>query len=196
MPVERELKIIGADFDELRRALQQEGAKFQARFFERNAVLDDEGGSLRNRGMLLRLRQGQDGSLTLKLPVRKEKNSVFKEMEERETSVGDFDATLLILDGLGLRPAFWYEKIRERWRLGRVEIDLDVLPFGRFVEIEGPAEAIGETVARLGLASLETSSASYHELHREYRLRQGSPAKDGFAFVPGEAQRILSDEGI
>jgi adenylate cyclase class 2 len=77
-----------------------------------------------------------------------------------------------------------------------VEIDLDVLPFGRFVEIEGPAEDIGVTAARLGLASLETSSDSYHELHRAHRLRQGLSAKDGFTFEPGEAQRILRDEGI
>jgi adenylate cyclase class 2 len=196
MPLERELKFLGADFDVLREDLQQAGANFQARYFERNAVLDDGQGSFKARGMLLRLRQGASCTLTLKLPAQAESVGDFKELEERETTVGDFDAMLSILDGLGLRPAFWYEKVRETWRLGQVEIDLDELPFGRFVEIEGPAEAIEKAAQSLGISNLATSTASYHALNSEHRRQLGLPLKDGFSFKPGEAQRILLEGRI
>lgn len=196
MPLERELKYLGADFDVLREHLQQAGANFQARYFERNAVLDDARGSLKARGMLLRLRQGNSCTLTLKLPLQPGRSSEFKELEERETVVGHFEAMLSILEGLGLKPAFWYEKVREKWSLSRVEVDLDVLPFGRFVELEGPAEAIEDAAIRLGLSEFEVSTASYHALNFEHRRRQGLPQRDGFAFKPGEAQRILREVSI
>lgn len=194
MPLEQEIKIIGTDFDVLRKALQDAGADFQARYFERNAVLDDAQRSLKERGMLLRLRQAKECVLTLKIPLAG--SNEIKEMDERETRVEDFDVTLSIFQGLGLRPAFWYEKIREKWRMDTVVIDLDELPFGRYVEIEGPVEGIRDTVRRLGLEGLETTSDNYHQLNLRHRREHGLPEKEDFVFEPGEAGRILEKRSI
>lgn len=190
MPLEREIKFIGADFNALRGALKAAGADFQGRYLERNAVFDYPERSLKARGALLRLRLGQTCLLTFKQPGEAG-DPDFKVMDEREILVGDFEAALAILEGIGLRPAFWYEKIRERWRFGRVEVDMDQLPFGRFVELEGPADDIGEAARRLGLSELTSTTASYHGLNREYRRENDLPDEDGFAFEPGEAERIL-----
>lgn len=195
MPLETEIKFLGVDFDALRNALREAGADYQGRYFERNAVLDYLDRSLKARGALLRLRDGASCVLTLKLPGDGNRQGL-KELDERQTIVKDFDDTLSIFEGLGLRPAFWYEKIREKWRLGRVEVDLDVLPFGRFAEIEGPADDLEEAVRRLGLSGLESTAASYHDLNLEHRRGQGLPLEDGFAFKPGEAERILKDSLI
>lgn len=191
MPVEREIKIIGADFGALRKALQEAGADFQGRYFERNAVLDDESRSLKQKGILLRLRQADKCTLTLKVPAEETDAVGFKEMQEHETQLEDFDATLSIFNGLGLRPAFWYEKIREKWLMGGLSVDLDELPFGRFVELEGPAEEIREVVSGLGLSGLDATSENYHGLNEKFRKEQSLPQREGFTFKQGEAERIL-----
>jgi adenylate cyclase class 2 len=193
MPLEREIKIIGADFGALRKALQQAGADFQGRYFERNAVLDDESRSLKRKGILLRLRQADECALTLKIPAEEKDAGGFKDMREHETRIEDFDAALSIFNGLGLRPAFWYEKIREKWRMGGLSVDLDELPFGRFVELEGPAGEIREAVSGLGLSDLDATSENYHGLNEKYRKEQGLPQREGFTFRQGEAERILKN---
>jgi adenylate cyclase class 2 len=193
MPLEREMKIIGADFGALRKALQQAGADFQGRYFERNAVLDDASRSLKEKGVLLRLRQADRSVLTLKIPSGEKDEGGFKDMKEHETLIEDFDAALSIFSGLGLRPAFWYEKIREKWRMGGLTVDLDELPFGRFVELEGPAGEIREAVSVLGLAGLDATSENYHGLNEKYRKEQGLPQREGFTFKQGEAERVLKN---
>jgi adenylate cyclase class 2 len=192
MPLEQEIKFIEVDFHALRAALQEAGFDFQSRYFERNAVLDDAEGSLRAGGNLLRLRSADTCTLTVKLAVGSGESENLKQMDERETEVGNFEAMLSILEGLGFQPSFWYEKIRESWRLGRVEVDLDVLPFGEFVEIEGPQEEIEVAVGRLGLKGHASTVENYHELNLAYRKEHGLPLESGFVFEPGEVERILA----
>jgi adenylate cyclase class 2 len=116
-------------------------------------------------------------------------------MEEQETEVADPDACLAILAGLGFGVAFRYEKLREVWTLGGCHICLDTLPFGDFVEIEGPSEAIAAAAGLLGLARCPTSAASYHELRRECLAAQGLPAEDGLLFPKAVKARLMRGLG-
>lgn len=195
MALETELKFCKPDFGRVRENLSRLGAVFQFRTLERNLVLDDAGSSLRRKGMLLRLRQaGQRFVLTFKRPPERRcaEARVAKVLEEIETRVTDFQAMQSILEALGYRPVFAYEKVREKWLLGHAAICLDRLPFGRFVEIEAEEPEILRLAADLGLDAGCATAENYHELNRLHRLAAGLPPEDSFVFSSEERERMAT----
>lgn len=194
MALETELKLIGVDFARVREALRKAGARFLTRAFEQNLVFDDAGRSLRSRSTLLRLRSVAGGSrLTLKRPVAQTATSALKVFDEIETGVADFEAMRAVLEGLGFSAAFAYEKVRETWRSGDVFICLDHLPFGDFVELEGPEPDILACLDRLGLAGFARSKETYHALNLAQRRAQGLAPDESFVFAASERARLLQE---
>ncbi|HEV1997059.1 MAG TPA: class IV adenylate cyclase [Candidatus Dormibacteraeota bacterium] len=172
--VEVELKFIGADHEDVRRRLASAGARLEGpRSLETNATFDDVDESLRKSGKLLRLRDGRE--LTVKIPVEDEK---FKSRREITAHVADGEIEEL-LDALGYRPTWRYEKYREGWDLDGMWVTLDEVPFvGPVVEIEGDRDRIDATAERLGLSALPTSTGNYRSLHDEYRAQHALPPGD------------------
>lgn len=137
------------------------GARLKTpRHFEDNLLFDDSAGSLRAAGTVLRLRRaGGAGVLTYKGPRRLEEG--LRSREERETRVDDADALQAILEGIGLRPVFRYQKYREAYEWRGQEIVVDEMPIGTFLEIEGDAQGIHAAVAALGRGPADYVSDSY-----------------------------------
>ncbi|EMG38950.1 adenylate cyclase, class 2 (thermophilic) [Desulfocurvibacter africanus PCS] len=206
MALETELKFCKPDFGRVHENLSRLGADFQFRALERNLVLDDVDSSLRHRGMLLRLRQVDHRFvLTFKRPPTGQagkssdascRATIAKVLEEIETSVTDFQAMQCILEALGYRPAFTYEKVREKWLLDNAVICLDRLPFGRFVEIEAEESEIFRLAADLGLDASCATSENYHELNRCHRQAAGLPPEDSFVFSSEERARMAASPEI
>jgi adenylate cyclase class 2 len=90
-----------------------------------------------------------------------------KSREERETAVDDPDEVLAILRRLGYRPLFRYQKYRETWTHRGQEIEVDELPIGSFVEIEGDAEGIHAVARELGFSPSDYVNESYVGLYFE-----------------------------
>ncbi len=101
-----------------------------------------------------------------------------KELEEIEVQVSDFHRMQAILERLGFEPIFLYEKYRETFRLDEVEIMLDELPYGCFVEIEGEISAIDRAAAQLGLAAARRVPGTYLSLFEALRQRRNLPFRD------------------
>ena len=160
-PVETEIKLRMANPEAARAAVARLGARVKTpRHFEDNVLIDDAGGSLRAAGMVLRLRRLPEGGvLTCKGPSRLEDG--LRSREERETWVADPEAVLAILEKLGLRPAFRYQKYREAYDWRGQEIVVDETPIGTFLEIEGDAEGIHAAAAALGCGPADYVSDSY-----------------------------------
>jgi len=192
MALETELKFLGVDFKVLRQKLKDLGADSRGRFLERNAVFDDGKARLREKNILLRLRKDKDVVLTLKRPAGQESSRV-KVREEFEVRVKDFEAMKEILRALGYEVWFWYEKVREKWLLGPCEVCLDTLPFGEFVEIEGPETEIAALSVKLGIDKHPVSAKTYHDLNLEYQKANNLPPDHNFVFEPGAGERILHD---
>jgi len=176
-PVESELKIPVDGLGPVRARLEAAAATLLAACDrEVNTLYDDASRRLLASGYALRLRRSERRwRLTFKGPVSY-RGSV-KEREELETEVGDGEVVAAIFGRLGLMPARRYEKDRERWQMGEVEVSLDHTPMGDFVEIEGPVEALHAVAAALGLdparavrGSYVTLWASYREAHPELAL--------------------------
>jgi adenylate cyclase class 2 len=165
--VESEIKLRMSDPDASRAALVRLGARVvRDRHFEDNLLLDDEAGSLRTRGSALRVRRaGTDGILTYKGP--REGDPSVKTRREIETGVADAEATRAVLEALGYRVFFRYQKFRETWSWSDVEIVLDETPVGTFLEIEGPVESIHRAAGALGFSREAYLTASYAALFVE-----------------------------
>ncbi|MBK8594296.1 MAG: CYTH domain-containing protein [Holophagales bacterium] len=110
---------------------------------EVNLLLDDDETSLRLGGRALRVRTVDGvGLLTFKGPASFEGG--VKSRLELESCVDDPGAVLALLEALGYRPRFRYEKRRTTWRFedpSRPLVVVDETPLGLFAEIEGGARS-------------------------------------------------------
>lgn len=175
---EVEIKLPASDLDALRVRLRDGGARLLAeRHFESNDLYDDSEGSVAARGCVLRLRRTPAGAtLTFKGPARFAGG--VKTREERETAVSDPEALDRILNGLGYRPRFRYEKHREEWTLDALVVALDETPIGGFVEIEGEPTAIRGLLPRLDLDPADALPYSYADLYARRRREDPSLPAD------------------
>ena len=166
---EREVKIAIPDLAQILAKVQAAGfSESTPRHFESNTVFDTPDQSIRGRGELLRLRTaGSHTVLTFKgaaLPARNH-----KVREELETDLSNAETFALILQRLGLRPLFLYEKYRTEFAAANQPgiIMLDETPIGNFIELEGAEDWIDRTAALLGFTAADYITSSYGQLYRD-----------------------------
>jgi len=150
------------------------GEKFVS-FFEENIVFDDEEGTLAQKKQLLRLRKSDCITLTFKNQVEKAR---FKIMEEHEVKVSDFNETKIILESLGYKGVFRYQKKRKIYKLGKTLVMLDETPIGCYIEIEGDKNDIEKTALLLGLDFSNATSKTYLDLYTEHCKQKGISPED------------------
>jgi adenylate cyclase class 2 len=174
---EVEIKFAIPDLDELTRKLEESGfEKVTPRTHEMNVLYDLPGHPLRNRGELLRLRQyGSDWILTHK---SKGKAGPHKSRAETETTVSDGQQMTRILEALGFRPSFRYEKFRAEWKDSTGHVVVDQTPIGNLGEIEGPPRWIDRTARKLGIPRHHYITKSYAELFFDWKKAKKSPARE------------------
>lgn len=150
--LEVEVKFYSQDLTAVRQQLLAVGAVLKkARVYERNVRFDTADQRLFHRFELLRLRQDTAAKVTFKAPTAVQLSSEAKVREEIELEISDFDKMALIFERLGFAPVQVYEKYRETFQLDHVEIVLDELPYGNFIELEGSENEIKTAVSRLNL---------------------------------------------
>jgi len=153
------------------------------RVFEDNRILDDDGRSLSRAGKLLRVRTAGDRAvLTVKAPV--ESDTRHKVREEIEVDVEDAGASLRLLERLGFRTIWRYQKYRSTFTLPGLEATVDETPIGCFVELEGDPRAIDRTAADLGFPADRYVTATYRELAEEHAARSGRDVEGILVFLP------------
>ncbi|HSS60663.1 MAG TPA: class IV adenylate cyclase [Candidatus Limnocylindrales bacterium] len=156
------------DHEKLRTLLRQRGARLIGRYKEDNYRFNGPGKSTRNTTLRLRvLDGGPRGVLTAKGPATFEGG--VKIREETEVDVPDVHATLDLLQQLGFRVGWTYPKQRSMWMLDGVAVTLDVLEFGWFVELEGPAQVLPEMASSMGLDPANALRDSYSVMARKHQ---------------------------
>lgn len=167
--LEIEIKLKVNNIVDIRKKIAQLGFKRQGkRCLEQNIVFDKENFSLKREGLLLRLRKfGQVNTLTLKKPVKKsDQHRHYKIREEVEVMVTDFENTSYILQSLGFKSVFIYEKYREYFKNQDIHLMVDNTPIGDFIELEGEKSEIDNMAAKLGFDQGEYITESYHALFK------------------------------
>ena len=156
--------------DTVKDRLQNAGAQFVGQEHEINIIYG--GGTLDEKGAILRVRKTSERVL-LTYKRRTEGYGDVKHQIEHECEVSDADTIAAILGELDLSPRLVYEKNRETWHFRDVEIVIDELPFGWFVEIEGALTAIKEVEMLLDLDKLETVHETYPQMTATFGIKNG-----------------------
>lgn len=194
MALECELKFLRVDLDAVSHRLQEAGGTRLGRYFESNLVFDYPDRSLKEKSILLRLRDKQGKAiLTVKRPPEEDVSSALKVFDEIETRVGDFQTMKSALEAIGFKVFFSYEKIREKWQFMDCVICLDLMPFGHFVEIEGTEESVPVCAKAIGLQSHETTTETYHALNLADRQSKGLDPDESFVFEETVRTRLLAE---
>jgi adenylate cyclase class 2 len=175
---ELEVKFFIADLEAVEGRLKALGARLlQPRLHEVNLRFDTPDGELSRQFRVLRLRQDDAARLTYKGPS--EYREGVRARQEIEFTVSDFGAARRFLEALGYRVALLYEKYRTTYELEGVHITLDKMPYGSFVEIEGPDPAsIRHVNEQLGLDWEKRVPESYTMLFKRLREALGLPFED------------------
>ncbi len=170
--IEKKYRLSRALWEALPGRLSEAGAeRVGGEEFEENTLYAGPGLDPRRRVLRLR-RAGERAVFTFK--ERDLSGSAVKRQREEETEVSDADALASILEALGYSPSLVYEKRRATWRVDGVEVVIDELPFGLFVEIEGEEPDILEAEKLLRL----DPDAGVHEPYPTLTLRHGTRRGD------------------
>ena len=175
---ELEIKFFTENLEALeKRALELGAVLVQPRSHEYNLRFDTRNGELSEAMSVLRLRQDSGIHLTFKGPSKTLGGVLAR--KEIEFEVSDFKAAQKFIEALGFRSKFVYEKYRTTYEIDEVKITLDEMPYGNFVEIEGPdAESIQSMSEQLNFDWDERLPESYIGLFRRIKELANLSFKD------------------
>ncbi len=180
---ETEIKLPVDSANTGRRILRAAGFRVsKRRVFESNIVFDTPGLTLRNGGLLLRLREaGSVRTLTYKGPATLSKH---KSREELEMVIPDARLMGAIFERLGFHPVFRYDKYRTEYNQdhGNGVAVLDETPVGIYLELEGTPAWIARTARQLNFSEGDYIVKSYATLYLDWcRQHEAEPANMVFA---------------
>jgi adenylate cyclase class 2 len=175
--MEREIKLVFADPEQAKAAVLGAGATpLRGRRLQEDCLLDTPDDQLRRTRCVLRVRMESGKTLlTFKGPVVA---SPMKLREELETMVGDGLLLLRVLEHLGFRVWFRYQKYREEFAREDVTVAIDETPVGTFVEIEGSERGIHEMATALARGPDDYLVDSYRGLFVKHCESHGLPVTD------------------
>lgn len=168
---EAEVKFYIKDLKSLEARLRSLGAQLtQPRTFEQNLRFDTPDKELAKGSKVLRLRRDLQARLTFKGPS--EDVDGVRVRKEIEFVLADFQAARQLLLELGYLVSMQYDKYRAVYDLLGVQISLDELPYGNFLEVEGPDPATIHTISTmLGLNWEARVPESYTVLFEQIQVR-------------------------
>jgi adenylate cyclase class 2 len=166
--IEKKYALTNEQREEVLASLKELEAKYIGEDFEENTLYS--GGVLNEKAAVLRVRKiGAKTILTFK--ERVSSDSGIKQQIEYETGVEKSVELENIIENLGFFKALVYEKRRQTWKLRAVEVVLDELPFGQYMEIEGAISGIAEAEMILEIEDFETENETYPSLTKKFGVQ-------------------------
>jgi adenylate cyclase class 2 len=93
--------------------------------------------------------------------------SNYKQREEIELKVSNFENMKEILLSIGFQVFFVYEKYREVFQKDAAKIMVDQTPIGNYIEIEGEKKTIDGVAGKLGYEKNQYIVDSYYTLFKK-----------------------------
>ena len=176
--VEREAKFFIRDLNKIaQQIINLGGIVIQPRVLETNFRFDTPERELTASYQVLRLRQDTRTRLTYKGPANP--NSEVSARLEYEVGIDDLNTAERILLALGYEVITIYEKYRASYSLDNVEISLDEMPYGEFIEIEGTdIQQIRQMAEKIDLKWEKRTSLSYLRIFSQVKERLGLSMRD------------------
>lgn len=127
-------------------------------FFSHNSI---------EKGIFPRIRD-EHGKIVLTVKIRPKKKTDYFERKEYSMEILNVDDGKGIMKSMGYDQVRVFKKNREEWKFDKVEIVLDKLYFGIYIEIEGPKKEIEKMVKRLGFEKKERITKAYLGIEDDY----------------------------
>ena len=198
--IEKEAKFYIRDLEIIEQHIKDlGGVVIQPRVLESNLRFDTHERELSASYQVLRLRQDTRARLTYKGPA--DPNSEVSARLEYEVEINNLTTGRHILEALGYEVIMIYEKYRTSYSLDNVEISLDEMPFGSFMEIEGAdVQHIQRMADKLNLKWENRSPLSYLRIFSQVKERLGLSMRDltfdnlsGLDIKPDHLQLLYAD---
>jgi predicted adenylyl cyclase CyaB len=119
------------------------------------------------KGIFPRIRD-EHGKIILTVKVRPKKKTDYFERKEYSMEILNVDDGVEIMKSIGYDQVRIFKKNREEWKFDKVEVVLDKLYFGTYIEIEGPKEEIEKMVKKLDFEKKERITKAYLGLEDDY----------------------------
>ncbi len=136
---------------------------------EVHTIYDDGAGSVGVQDARLYLQSGVNYSLSYERSLSRQG---MRQDLVLATKVGSIEAMKKILRRIGFTPISNFVRHRTTWEIGATQISLCEFLFGTYLEITGETEHLLHLAERFGLALKDGITASYEDLHRDYRLQK------------------------
>lgn len=136
-----------------------------------------------------RIRNEEDGRITLTVKVKSESKSDFFERLELETEVTNSEEVIRMMPHFGFPKKISWEKRRSLFKMDRVKnpaicFYLDETPIGWFLEMEGNEAEIERAIAMLGLQKSKRIAKSYLGLWEDYKKKFSIENSEEMFFKP------------
>jgi adenylate cyclase class 2 len=171
LEIEKKYRITPEQRDLVVEALNDYGADCQGDEFETNLLYI--GGMIDENKSLLRVRQ-TEAKTTLTYKQSYQNFDGIKKHIEHEVIVSDAEKMQFILAGMGFELGMVYEKRRQTWKIAEIEVVIDELPFGLFIEIEGSLMEIAKAELMLEMEDFEVEHNSYPRLTKKHGSVNGN----------------------
>lgn len=163
MNIEREVRILEINIEEVENKLKKLGARKIGEYFQKRYTYDF---NPKKENKWLRLRtNGEKNTLTIKEII----SNTIDGTTELEIEVSDFDKTNIILEELGFYHRNYQENKRVFYKYNDVEISIDSWPLiPDYVEIEGKSnEDIYDIVEKLDLKDKEITTIDVEGIYQK-----------------------------
>ena len=174
---EIEIKIKLVNEGVIKKRLLSLGWRKKKRIFQREHRISDKEDELAEKGIFPRVRIEEGKSMfTVKVKPdgkvdENDKSVRYFNRLEYNIEVEDAQKMAEILSIVGLTEQRILEKYREVWvndKEKELNIVIDTLIFGVYMELEGPENKIDEMVEKLGLVKEERITLAYWRVYRKY----------------------------
>ncbi len=119
------------------------------------------------KGIFPRIRD-EHGKIILTVKVRPKKKTSYFERKEYSMEILNSDDGVEVMKSMGYDQVRVFKKNREEWKFDNVEVVLDKLYFGTYIEIEGSKEEIEKMVKKLNFEKKEKITKAYLGLEDDY----------------------------
>ena len=154
------------------------GVLRQERSLEDNRVLDLEGDVLGAAGRLLRVRTFAGRTVVTAKSTPEDAPEGYKVRHEVETEVPDGKKLVRLLETVGFRTRWRYQKYRRTYEWLGAHLMIDEIPYASYLEIEGEPDVIDDVARRLGFDPDRYETDTYRETHARHCRELGIPFGD------------------
>jgi len=118
-------------------------------------------------GIFPRIRDERD-KIVLTVKIRPKRKTEYFERKEYSVEISNAKEGADIMKSIGYNQIRVFKKMREEWKFKDVEVVLDKLYFGVYMEIEGSKEKIEEMIKKLGFKDRKKITKAYLGLEDDY----------------------------